>query len=154
MAALQLLLPPDQLNGVASDSLPYPAPMDNVASVGLTGLPAAFKIAAADVDALKLLPLPFGVAQGLDPPETESVRVVEGPLLPRLDINDDTRLLALRLMLALCARLLLLAGEGEVELASAAVLDATCHVTPLFLSSPEPAGFFLPLSIRSVGGGL
>jgi hypothetical protein len=104
-------------------------------------------MAAADVAALKLLPLPLGVAQGLEPPETESVRVAEGPLLPRLDISDDTRLLALRLMLAVRARLLLLAGRGEVELESAAVPEATCHVTPLFLSSPEPTAFFLPFSI-------
>jgi hypothetical protein len=114
---------------------------------GLTGLPAAFEMAVAEVAALKLLPLPFGVAQGLEPPDTESVRLVEGPLLPRLDISDDTRLLALRLMLALCARLLLLAGGVEEELESAAVLEATCHVTPFFLSSPEPAPLLLPFSI-------
>jgi hypothetical protein len=102
IAALQLLLPPDQLKGLASICLLLKAPTKGrVATEGLVGLAAAFEIAAADVAALKLLPLPFGVAHGLEPPEVESVRVAEGLPLPRLDITDDTKLLALRLMLAL-----------------------------------------------------
>lgn len=147
MTALQLALPPDQLKGLASALFLLNEPIIEI--VEAFGLPAAFEIAAADVAVVKLLPLPLG----LELPDTaaDSARVTEGPLLlPRLEMREETRLLALRFMLALCARLLLLAG-GPALLASVELGVATCHVTPLFRNSPELAPFFLLLSIALCG---